>query len=251
MSKCSQCYRRILQLDPTNIQGLHNLCVVMVERGKLGLAAQCLERAAALAPQQDYVHRHLAIVKARISRLPSDQRDTEVFDDSFWQTSPKERNFNMGDISTGSAGGSSTAPGAPGNMVNSGNQFLGKTDSVFSNHHNHIENKKSSADSLNNNIIHLKSPSKHGRIPLNEIKADAKEIYNDKTKPSSSSGSSTDTQKLSPELGFSADTTELTIDREHAGKTINSEQFDQVAPIFPTGGNHTETTRQTKDTAFS
>ncbi|KAJ8675843.1 hypothetical protein QAD02_011629, partial [Eretmocerus hayati] len=61
LDAAENCYRRILQLDPANIQGLHNLCVVMVERGKLINAARCLERAARLAPQQDYVHRHLAI----------------------------------------------------------------------------------------------------------------------------------------------------------------------------------------------
>jgi len=66
----------------------------MVERGKLGLAAQCLERAAALAPHQDYVHRHLSIVRTRISRLPPDQRDNDVFDDSFWSSNVKDRPFN-------------------------------------------------------------------------------------------------------------------------------------------------------------
>ncbi|XP_014223794.1 transmembrane and TPR repeat-containing protein CG4050 [Trichogramma pretiosum] len=84
LDAAENCYRKILQLDPTNIQGLHNLCVVMVERGKLGLAAQCLEKAAALAPEQDYVHRHLAIVRARLNRLPDEEVDNEIFDDSFW-----------------------------------------------------------------------------------------------------------------------------------------------------------------------
>lgn len=167
----------------------------MVERGKLGLAAQCLERAAALAPQQDYVHRHLAIVKARISRLPSEQRDTEIFDDSFWQASPKERNFNMGDISNTNGAGSTTTTGGPGNMVNSGSQFLGQTDSVFSNHHNHIGNKKSNTDSLNNNIIHLKGPSKPGRVPTNEVKAEIKEVYDDNEKSLNPSSSSNDMQE--------------------------------------------------------
>ncbi|CAK9833457.1 Protein O-mannosyl-transferase Tmtc3 [Anthophora retusa] len=153
LDAAENCYRRILQLDPTNIQGLHNLCVVMVERGKLGLAAQCLEHAAALAPHQDYVHRHLAIVKARISRLPPEQRDTEVFDDSF------------------------CGAGGPGNMENSGSQFLGKTDSVFSNHHNHIGHKKDSTDSLNNHIVHLKGPSKPARVPLNEVKSKVKDTH--------------------------------------------------------------------------
>lgn len=85
LDAAENCYRRILQLDPANIQGLHNLCVVMVERGKLGLAAQCLERAAIIAPQQDYVHRHLAIVKSRIDRLPPEQRENQKPEESFWE----------------------------------------------------------------------------------------------------------------------------------------------------------------------
>ncbi|XP_053988593.1 protein O-mannosyl-transferase Tmtc3-like [Hylaeus volcanicus] len=246
LDAAENCYRRILQLDPTNIQGLHNLCVVMVERGKLGLAAQCLERAAALAPQQDYVHRHLAIVKARINRLPPEQRDTEIFDDSFWQVNPKERNFNMGDISSSNGAGSTVATGGPGNMVNSDTQFLGQTDSVFSNHHNHIGNKKSNTDSLNNNIVHLKGPSKHGRLPLNDARAEVNNIYDDNEKSLNPSSSSKDIQELSSERDFTksmgADATELTIDRERATKTIHSEKF---------GGNHAGTTRQTKDTALS
>lgn len=142
LDAAENCYRRILQLDPTNVQGLHNLCVIMVERGKLGLAAQCLERAAKLAPHQDYVHRHLAIVKARISRLPHEQRDTEVFDDSFWATNDKDRSYNN-DLSN--------------------SQFLGKTDTIFANHaivHNHIGNKQSNTDPLKNHIVSLDDPAK-------------------------------------------------------------------------------------------
>lgn len=59
----------------------------MVERGKLVLAAQCLERAADLAPQQDYVHRHLAIVRSRIDRMPQEEiaaEGKERFDESLW-----------------------------------------------------------------------------------------------------------------------------------------------------------------------
>lgn len=211
----------------------------MVERGKLGLAAQCLEHAAALAPHQDYVHRHLAIVKARISRLPPEQRDTEVFDDSFWQVGPKERNFNMGDISSSGAGSTAAANG-PGNMGNSGSQFLGQTDSVFSNHHSHIGHKKSNTDSLNDHIMHLKGPSKSPRItPLNEVKVDVQEVYNDNDRPLKTDTSS---------KGMNADATELTIDRERAGKTINS---DESKRIISSGKKNAGTTRQTKDTALS
>lgn len=64
-----QCYKRILQLDPINIQGLHNLCVVYVERGKLAKALACLHHAHQLAPTEDYILRHLQIVQNRIQKL--------------------------------------------------------------------------------------------------------------------------------------------------------------------------------------
>jgi tetratricopeptide (TPR) repeat protein len=64
-----QCYKRILQLDPENIQGLHNLCVVYVERGNLVRAEACLTRAYRLAPNEEYVLRHLNVVRSRISKL--------------------------------------------------------------------------------------------------------------------------------------------------------------------------------------
>lgn len=66
-----QCYKRILQLDPVNIQGLHNLCVVYVERGKLAQAQACLSHAHQLAPTEDYILKHLQIVQTRIARLKS------------------------------------------------------------------------------------------------------------------------------------------------------------------------------------
>ena len=224
----------------------------MVERGKLGLAAQCLERAAALAPHQDYVHRHLAIVKARISRLPPEQRDTEMFDDFFWQTSPKERSF-MGDISSSSSVGSTSGASGLGNMENSGSQFLGKTDSVFSNHHNHIGHKKNT-NSISNHIAHLKSSSKSARVPLSEMKTEAKDTHVSRDRSSTTGASSNEQQEFSPRRvfgkGVSSDATELTIDRERAAKIINSEKFDRATPAFSTGEKHAGATRQ-KDTALS
>ncbi|XP_057340182.1 protein O-mannosyl-transferase Tmtc3 [Microplitis mediator] len=131
------CYRKILQLDPKNIQGLHNLCVVMVERGQLNLAAQCLEKASALAPEQDYIRKHLSIVKSRLNRLPPEQRDTgEVFDDSFLHTDNNENeDLETGDRTTG--------------------QFIGKSDAVFLHHgsvHHHPVNNNNNNN--NNNDIH-------------------------------------------------------------------------------------------------
>lgn len=65
----SQCYKKILELEPENVQGLHNLCVVYVERGNLLEAEKCLQRVHALAPDEDYIARHLQIVQTRISKL--------------------------------------------------------------------------------------------------------------------------------------------------------------------------------------
>lgn len=71
----------ILELEPGNIQGLHNLCVVFVERGKLLEAESCLHDAHILAPNEDYILRHLQIVQSRISKLrlnPPDISDSET-----------------------------------------------------------------------------------------------------------------------------------------------------------------------------
>nr|CAD7590584.1 unnamed protein product [Timema genevievae] len=69
LDAAENCYKRILQLDPENIQGLHNLCVVYVERGNLLRAEACLLRAHQLAPSEDYVLRHLNIVQTRIHKM--------------------------------------------------------------------------------------------------------------------------------------------------------------------------------------
>ncbi|XP_068627864.1 protein O-mannosyl-transferase Tmtc3 [Battus philenor] len=67
LDAAESCYRRILELEPDNVQALHNLCVVAVERGKLAVAEECLTRAAALAPHEHYIQRHLAVVRARLA----------------------------------------------------------------------------------------------------------------------------------------------------------------------------------------
>lgn len=38
-----------------------------VERGKLTIAEECLTRAASLAPHEQYIQRHLSVVRARIA----------------------------------------------------------------------------------------------------------------------------------------------------------------------------------------
>ncbi|NXL75488.1 TMTC3 protein, partial [Leptocoma aspasia] len=74
------CFEKILELDPSNVQGKHNLCVVYFEEKDLIKAEKCLVETLALAPHEEYIQRHLNIVRSKIasrgameqSSLPSD-----------------------------------------------------------------------------------------------------------------------------------------------------------------------------------
>ncbi|KAG8188762.1 hypothetical protein JTE90_012233 [Oedothorax gibbosus] len=82
LNAAQKCYERILSLDPSNVQATHNLCVVWVESGLLAQAESCLLRAVSLAPGEEYLLRHLAIVQARRRKQEEDapsQDTTKVF----------------------------------------------------------------------------------------------------------------------------------------------------------------------------
>ncbi|CAG0896108.1 unnamed protein product [Cyprideis torosa] len=66
LDAAEKCYERILTLDPNHVQGLHNLCVVYVERGELERAEPCFSRAHLLAPSEGYILKHLEIVRQKI-----------------------------------------------------------------------------------------------------------------------------------------------------------------------------------------
>uniref|UniRef100_A0A667XJI2 Protein O-mannosyl-transferase TMTC3 n=1 Tax=Myripristis murdjan TaxID=586833 RepID=A0A667XJI2_9TELE len=63
------CFERILRMDPTNVQGKHNLCVVYFEERDLPRAERCLEETLALAPNEEYVRRHLSIVRSKMAAM--------------------------------------------------------------------------------------------------------------------------------------------------------------------------------------
>lgn len=69
LDAAESCYRSILQYEPHNVQGLHNLCVVYVERKHLARAQLCLRFAHFLAPAEDYILRHLQIVEQRLQKI--------------------------------------------------------------------------------------------------------------------------------------------------------------------------------------
>uniref|UniRef100_A0A3Q4HE45 Protein O-mannosyl-transferase TMTC3 n=1 Tax=Neolamprologus brichardi TaxID=32507 RepID=A0A3Q4HE45_NEOBR len=63
------CFERILRMDPTNVQGKHNLCVVYFEERDLPRAERCLEETLDLAPNEEYVRRHLSIVRSKMAAM--------------------------------------------------------------------------------------------------------------------------------------------------------------------------------------
>ncbi|XP_029009902.1 protein O-mannosyl-transferase TMTC3 [Betta splendens] len=63
------CFERILSMDPTNVQGKHNLCVVYFEERDLPQAERCLVETLALAPNEEYVRRHLSIVRSKMAAM--------------------------------------------------------------------------------------------------------------------------------------------------------------------------------------
>lgn len=68
-SGAKDCFERILRMDPTNVQGKHNLCVVYFEERDLPRAERCLEETLALAPNEEYVRRHLSIVRSKMAAM--------------------------------------------------------------------------------------------------------------------------------------------------------------------------------------
>ncbi|XP_038856364.1 protein O-mannosyl-transferase TMTC3-like [Salvelinus namaycush] len=63
------CFQRILRMDPTNVQGKHNLCVVYFEERDLPRAERCLEETLALAPNEEYVRCHLGAVRGKMEAM--------------------------------------------------------------------------------------------------------------------------------------------------------------------------------------
>ncbi|XP_075283892.1 protein O-mannosyl-transferase TMTC3 isoform X1 [Opisthocomus hoazin] len=70
------CFEKILKLDPNNVQGKHNLCVVYFEERDLIKAEKCLVETLALAPHEEYIHRHLNIVRSKIASLSATEQSS-------------------------------------------------------------------------------------------------------------------------------------------------------------------------------
>lgn len=53
------------------------MCVVYVERGELQTAESCLSRAHIMAPHEDYILRHLKIVRTRLAKFSQMQQQQQ------------------------------------------------------------------------------------------------------------------------------------------------------------------------------
>ena len=83
LSAAEKSYKRILEVEPDNIQARHNLCVVMVESGDLLRARECLIQCLKLK-HEDYIVKHIQIVEERLgwsTSLANQSRGGEAVED--------------------------------------------------------------------------------------------------------------------------------------------------------------------------
>ncbi|KAL5009556.1 hypothetical protein ScPMuIL_011861 [Solemya velum] len=71
-------FQRIVDLEPNNIQAIHNLCVVYVEKQDLITAEKCLSHVHDMAPEEEYITRHLNIVRTRLNEIIKARREEEM-----------------------------------------------------------------------------------------------------------------------------------------------------------------------------
>jgi len=63
------CYRRILTIDPENVQAVHNMGVIFYQKSDLLRAEEYFLRASHLAPHEDYIQKNLKIIRQRIAAV--------------------------------------------------------------------------------------------------------------------------------------------------------------------------------------
>lgn len=140
LDEAEHCYQSILKYEPYNIQGLHNLCVVHVERGKLAKAKSCLQLAHQLAPKEDYILKHLKIVQSKLEKIRKLSVKSSERQLAFSDYDPKE--FDVG--SWGRNAGSKSS-----NSVSSGNSSKNtKSNNNINNNSKNDSHKEKSREIL-------------------------------------------------------------------------------------------------------
>ena len=64
----------MIELEPNNIEAMHNLCVVFVEKGYLLEAEKCLAHVHKVSPNEEYILNHLNLVRAKIKEYMDKQK---------------------------------------------------------------------------------------------------------------------------------------------------------------------------------
>ncbi|XP_070581695.1 protein O-mannosyl-transferase TMTC3-like [Ptychodera flava] len=91
LKDAKKCYEKILEVDPQNIQARHNLCVVYVEEGNLVKAEKCLSSVSEMAPAEEYIKKHLNIVRARLYQQYQKQRQEQLSDQQIQNQQPSQQ----------------------------------------------------------------------------------------------------------------------------------------------------------------
>ncbi|CAL4067251.1 unnamed protein product, partial [Meganyctiphanes norvegica] len=171
LDAAEKCYERILSVDPGNVQGLHNLCVVYVERGDLLTAETCLSQAHQMAPQEDYILRHLKIVQARLTKYKEMQQQQQQQQNSEGMGERTDGHYHAAPAATSS---SSSSSGNSGSVSDSSSSYSASASS------NSVPNKpkKTVFITKNNNENKnrkLTEPSQNQRLTENRGKRDKRD----------------------------------------------------------------------------
>lgn len=114
-----KCFEKILELDPNNVQGKHNLCVVYFEERDLIKAEKCLVETLALAPHEEYIQRHLNIVRSKIASLSVTEQSSLLADGTATTAEEKKKSFqNLKEVKNEQKASQTTADNNKGQSKN-------------------------------------------------------------------------------------------------------------------------------------
>lgn len=156
-------FEQILKSDPSNVQAKHNLCVVYFEERQLARAERCLQETLAMAPHEEYVQRHLAIVRSKMAaataaaggkpQVPIEQQQQQHHHRGQPKEEEKHREGRPGTSGAGEGAGSennlrkSSPTKSPANLGKKldSSQADGRTKSKSTQEINDIEKKREAA----------------------------------------------------------------------------------------------------------
>ncbi|XP_060558909.1 protein O-mannosyl-transferase TMTC3-like [Ruditapes philippinarum] len=122
LDEAEQCFTKVLEHEPSNIEAMHNLCVVFVERGILYKAEKCLAEVHKLAPKEEYILKHLNIVRAKINEYLEKKKAAEA------QGQPAGTEGQQGQAAQGQPGQGQPSQDKSQGQAQAGKDQTGKKD---------------------------------------------------------------------------------------------------------------------------